>query len=109
MSNEALQQKLEFVVYGGNEWRLDSCAVDGEGIPKVRVDVHGLTVGEAKVFVLNVVNVVRETVALEVIHGFHRGTAIRDMLASENFGGRLEERYCSARNPGLTHMRIAPC
>ena len=107
MSNETLRQKLNFVIYGDNKWRLYDFTVDGNGIPKVRLNVHGMTVREAKVFILNVVNVIHGTMALEVIHGFNHGTAIRDMLAGENFSGRLTERYCPGKNPGMTNMRIA--
>lgn len=107
MSNETLRQKLNFVIYGDNEWRLYDFTVDGNGIPNIRLNVHGMTVREAKVFILNVVNVIRGRMVLEVIHGFNHGTAIRDMLAGENFSGRLTERSCPGRNPGMTNMRIA--
>ena len=107
MSNEMLRQKLSFVIYGDNEWRMYDFTVDGNGIPNIRLDVHGLKVREAKVFILNVVNVIRGRMVLEVIHGFNHGTAIRDMLAGENFSGRLTERYCPGKNPGMTNMRIA--
>ena len=50
------------------------------GIAEVILDVHGLKCKEAKKMINNLLNIVRQKIKLIVIHGFHGGTAIRDML-----------------------------
>ena len=107
MNKKMLQEKLNFVIFGENEWRLYQATIRSDGTPSITLDVHWLTKNEAKRLIMNVINVLHNTVNLEVIHGYNHGTAIKEMLADENFDGRLTERYCPEYNPGITKMRIA--
>ena len=107
MSYEMLMEKLNFVIYGENKWRLHKATVNFDGTPSITLNVHELSAKDAKRLVMNVINVLQGKVNLTIIHGYNHGTAIKDMLADENFNGRLTERYCPKRNPGLTNLQIA--
>lgn len=107
MDMEVLRKRLGFIIYGNNIWRLLSFGQTETGEPSITIDAHGQTVREARRMILNIINITRHPMQLDVIHGFNHGTAIRDMLAKESFGGRLEERFSPVYNPGETIMRIA--
>ena len=106
MDFSALLTRLDFVVYGENSWRLQAKA-GIHGNPEITYDAHGQTVLEARRTIRNIVNISRIPIDLYVIHGFNHGTAIKDMLAMEDFSGRLETRYCPQDNPGETILSIA--
>ena len=74
---------------------------------QIVVDVHGMKCYEARRFINNIINTVRCTVRLEVIHGYNHGTAIKDMLASDFTNAHIEELYLDQDNQGMTHMLIA--
>ena len=106
MNYQALQSRLDFVVYGKDNWRLD-LKINQDGSPNITYDAHGLTVQEARRTIRNLINIARTPVHLNVIHGFNHGTGIKDMLAQETFSGRLISRFCPESNPGKTFMTIA--
>ena len=101
-----LCKRIRFVVFGDDCWRV-GIHYDN-GVPEISLDVHGLTVPEAKRIIRNVINVSRESILhLNIIHGYHHGTAIKSMLEAESFAGRVSERFCPDENPGQTIMTIA--
>ncbi len=106
MSNEALLSRISFVVFGDDCWRvkIDFKVV---GSPEIIYDAHGQTVLEARRTIRNIANIVMAPITLIVIHGYRHGTAIKEMLAEENFSGRLICRYSPEFNPGETFMEIA--
>ena len=106
MDFATLLSRLEFVVFGEDRWRLQA-KEKAQGNPQVFYDAHGQTVLEARRTVRNIVNISRVPIDLYIIHGYHHGTAIKDMLAVEDFAGRLETRYCPQDNPGETILGIA--
>ena len=94
---------INFIVYGNDSWRIQ-VAKNSHGDPSITYDAHGQTVREAKRTIENIINITRSPLHLKVIHGYNRGTAIKDMLALEQFPGRLADRFCPAGNPGVTVM-----
>ena len=107
MSWDQMMKRFEFLVFGENKWRA-RLSYDKSGNPRIFFDAHGMTVREAKRAVENIVRIFYLTpIHIEVVHGFHNGTAIRDMLASENFNNRLLYRNIPSRNPGITIMNMA--
>lgn len=76
---------------------------------KVIADVHGMKRVEARRFIRNIIAVVRDAFFLLVIHGYNRGTALRDMIR----GGMLQSPRISEimevdRNPGATMLAVGP-
>ena len=106
MEFEELLNRLSFVVYGDNKWRL-TARQQKDTVPEITCDVHGLSVLEARRMIRNIINITRVPVHLIVIHGYTHGTAIKDMLAQENVADRIVNRFCPESNPGETVMNIA--
>ena len=73
----------------------------------ITADVHGMRCYEAKRFINNIINIVRMSFQLVIIHGYNHGTAIKEMLA-QNFNNNHIYKQCpEPRNQGVTHMLIA--
>lgn len=106
MKHEELKKRLDFVVFGENHWRL-YCSFDKNDVPSITYDAHKQSVLEAKKTIRNIVNIALTPIKLTVIHGFRHGTAIKEMLETESFSGRLTLRYCPVYNPGATIMQFA--
>ena len=105
MDYNALLSRLQFVVFGENSWRLKTKFSGGE--PEVSYDAHGQSVLDARRTIRNIINISRMPIHLVVIHGFHHGTAIKDMLANEKISEKLTNRFCPVDNPGETLIDVA--
>lgn len=88
---------------------LNRISVQERQIGKARIvaDVHGMTCREARRFINNIINLVRISFQLIVIHGYNRGTAIKDMLANDFNNNHIYGRFPDPRNQGVTHLLIA--
>lgn len=73
---------------------------------RIVVDVHGMKCYQARRLINNIINAARSVFHLLVIHGYHRGTAIKDMLARDFSNIHIVERYVDFYNEGLTHMIV---
>ena len=104
MSQKEMQNRLSFVVFGDDAWRIEAEEKDGKW--SVRYDAHGKDVKHAKRDVHNIISTLVFGADLCVIHGYNRGTAIKDMLRTSDFGNRVESMYSPAFNPGITNMHI---
>lgn len=82
-------------------------SIKDDGKLQVTVDVHGMKCVQAKRFINNIINSIREAFRLVIIHGYNHGTAIKDMLA-ENFSNtHIIDQYQDPRNKGVTYMVLA--
>lgn len=71
----------------------------------ITVDVHGRTRAQAKVAVEAALRRCGPSVyRLRVIHGFNRGTGLRDMLHAEYGGDARVKRILPGANPGITEL-----
>lgn len=70
-------------------------------------DVHGMKCYQAKRFINNIINVLRITFRLVIIHGYNHGTAIKDMLADNFINTHILEQRADLHNQGITRMLIA--
>ena len=71
----------------------------------VEVDVHGMTVDQAAVAVDSSVRRANNSVnRIRVIHGYHGGTAIRDMVRSRYRSNPKVRRIENGPNPGSTDL-----
>ena len=78
-----------------------------DGKIRIIADVHGMKCYEARRFINNIINIVREAFQLVIIHGYNHGTAIKDMLAQNFSNDHIYEQFPDPRNQGVTHMLIA--
>lgn len=86
--------------------RLTIIEVDERKI-QIVADVHGMKCSQARRFINNIINTVRVAFHLIVIHGYHHGTAIKDMLAQNFSNTHITEKHADSYNQGVTHMLIA--
>lgn len=71
------------------------------------IDLHGFTVNGAKDMLnLKLKNLPKDTREVVVIHGFHQGTALREMVRSYN--NPIIERKYLGLNQGETVFMIKP-
>jgi len=73
----------------------------------VRFDTHGLTVKEARKLINNVAATSRQPVFLHVIHGYHSGTAIRNMIWNDSINPRFVRVKFQEGNPGTSIIKVA--
>lgn len=70
------------------------------------IDLHGLTVEQARYELTNKINEVGNTVwEISVIHGYNNGTAIRDMVLRFKHP-RIQKRILGDLNPGKTTLYL---
>ena len=74
---------------------------------RITADVHDMKCYEARRFINNIINIVRTAFQLVIIHGYNRGTAIKEMLAQNFSNDHIYEQFPDPRNQGVTHMLIA--
>lgn len=71
----------------------------------VEVDLHGMTKSQAKIAVDAALRRAdRSVYRLRLIHGFHGGTAIRDMIRASYRGHPKVLRIELSLNPGQTEL-----
>ena len=71
--------------------------------PLVKIDLHGLTQDEAvKVIDKAIANAGPSTYQLQLIHGYHRGTNLRNMIQDWYRYEPKVKRIMPGDNPGIT-------
>ena len=73
----------------------------------IYADIHGMNCKQARRFLRNLIAVHREAFTLTVIHGYHHGTSLRDMIAAETLSQREQSKRIKKGNPGQTEVVIA--
>lgn len=106
MNHQDIIDKLGFVVYGENNWRVKILPSADDEL-RIQYDAHGQTVSEATQTIRNIVNLARVPIWLSIVHGYNKGTAIKDELAQMNFYGKVTYRYTPDYNEGETILRVA--
>lgn len=105
MTAREYEKGLDFIIFGENSWRITT-EIDQEHMLNVFYDAHKLTVAEARKDIHNIVNLARFPIKLHIIHGYHNGHAIKDMLTTEDFYGKVISRTSPQNNIGLTTMEV---
>ena len=67
------------------------------------VDVHGLTRRKAERLLKNIILAAREPITLRVIHGFHKGTVLKEAMR-ESFCDKIERSEPVEWNRGQTWL-----
>lgn len=71
------------------------------------VDLHEFGTIDAKRLINNLIALVRGSFEFVIIHGYHHGTAIKEMVQATNWGSRVIYKVVPDYNPGETIMRVA--
>ena len=88
-----------------NEKELDRITCDEENGNKIIiVDVHGMKCSAVERFVHNIITIVHAAFNLLIIHGYHGGTAIRDMLRTGFIDSRVLSVAPDINNDGRTFL-----
>ena len=74
---------------------------------EVSVDLHGLGTRASLTLVNNVINLNRGKCELSIIHGFHHGTALKDMINRRFTNHRIIGMKPVEGNPGVTVLECA--
>lgn len=73
----------------------------------IRVDVHGMSKNKALHFIQGILLLNdSDNFVIEVVHGYHGGTAIKDALTSEFHTRRKCRLQRTHRNPGITKLIV---
>lgn len=77
-----------------------------ENASSISLNLHQLSVKEAQRLVKNIIALNRDNFTLTLIHGYHRGTKIKDMLNNEFQNERLVSKHEVKNNQGRTVFDI---
>ena len=101
-----IRTKLQMIFTSNEINRLSIKETPGMKL-QITVDVHGMKCSQARRFINNIINTIRESFKLIIIHGYNHGTAIKEMLAENFYNSHIAEQYIDPYNQGVTHMLIA--
>lgn len=73
----------------------------------LQVDLHGKSRHEAKVFINNIINLINHPFVLDIIHGYNRGTVLKQMIYKEKINSRIVSRTGVRYNMGETFLMVA--
>ena len=68
----------------------------------ITVDLHQLTVKQAQKLLNNLIVLNRQDFQIRAIHGYHRGTAIKEMILNGLSNPRISRIKAVKGNPGQT-------
>lgn len=111
MSQREIMNKVAFVVFGENSWRVRLEATEG-GRWRLYFDAHGLSVQQARKVLKNIINACPCEIEIVLIHGYRHGTALKSMVREgEGHNGkglsyRLQSVSSPWYNPGISSLRI---
>lgn len=72
----------------------------------VTVDLHGLKCANAKRLIKNIIALHTNAFVLEIIHGYNRGTRLKEMIMDNIFSDRVKEKIGNPTNNGMTTLIV---
>lgn len=96
---------MAFLLPVGGTKRIQTVENHDGGV-QVIVDMHGLTVAQARRLLNNIIAMIRRPFQLEIIHGYHHGTAIRDMIYTDFHNPKMVSCHINMCNPGISLAEI---
>ena len=105
MDTARLQDNLSYVAYGEDAWRM-RYRQQGNRL-QIRYDVHDMSAKKAKSKIRSLIAVTPCTADICIVHGYTHGTAIKDMIQTEQISRRIMSKGSPEYNPGITWMNIA--
>jgi len=76
------------------------------GIEVVVADLHQMSRAAAKRFIKNIIAAVRLAFELLIVHGYHHGTALRDMFRVDFSNSRIKAVVPDFENDGRTILMV---
>lgn len=73
----------------------------------MRVDLHGMTKNKALHFIQSLFLLNRQPFTMDVVHGYHGGTVLKEALANELQTRKVYEMIRSEKNPGVTRFVVS--
>ncbi len=70
------------------------------------IDLHGMKRAESKRLLNNTISLIRHDFTLTVIHGFHNGTVLRDLVRNDFNNNRIVNIVPDKSNAGRTKLTI---
>ena len=108
MSMEQVKSRMLFL-FPGMEGERVQINIGADGMFSVRIDVHGMSVLEAKRAINNVIAMMKVAFHLAIVHGYQHGIAIKEMLYQSFSNSRVSGMHCEPSNPGLSICNVAAC
>lgn len=108
MSMDQVKSRMLFL-FPGMEGKRIQIEIGSDGMFSVRVDVHGMTVVEAKRAINNIIAMMKVAFHLVIVHGYQHGIAIKEMLYQSFSNSRVSGMHCEQCNPGLSMCEVASC
>ena len=107
MADKKMKMRLRLgMVFTKEQMERLSVSSTNDGVVTVRANVHNMTCQEAKTFLKNVIALFRGAFRLIVVHGFHHGTCIRDMISRELLSDKVVRVNRCQWNEGITEIDI---
>lgn len=103
-----MQKVLRYIesknIKKGTAIKMDDIFLKPEEI--ITIDLHEMTVAEAQYYLEKELDIAPEYVkVVEVVHGFHKGKAILNMVRKEFKHPRIKRKYLSF-NSGVTRFEL---
>ncbi len=73
----------------------------------ITIDLHHLTVRQAKRLLNNLIAINRNECTIRVIHGYIHGTKIKNMIQNELDNRRITDKAGMKHNPGVTVLKLS--
>lgn len=106
MSKQMIEAKIN-MVYGSEFSERIVVDIDQFGVVRLKVNVHDMHQNAVRHFLNNIINLVRGSFVLTVVHGFNGGTVLKDMIWAESINNRIEQKLAVENNPGRTRLMVA--
>jgi hypothetical protein len=75
--------------------------------PTLIIDFHGLSLKDAHEIINEILDSASEEIGrIMVIHGFHRGHSIKDMIQKSLSHAKIKKKTYDSRNPGRTFLYL---
>lgn len=108
MSMDQVKSRMLFL-FPGMEGKRIQINIGADGKFAVTIDVHGMTVVEAKRAINNIIAMMKVAFHLAIVHGYQHGIAIKEMLYQSFSNGRVSGMHCEQNNPGMSLCEVAAC
>jgi hypothetical protein len=95
------KEKLQLVL---REDQMERLQFDGNG--EITVDLHGMRQAECGWLLRTMITLVSPG-QVHVIHGYNRGTKLKELIWGKNLSDRIANMSSDPWNPGLTHITVA--
>lgn len=104
--NEKMKENMAKIMNTDELMRM-MITTGNDGSAVVKLDLHQLDRKRAARLVRNTINVNRQPFTLRIIHGYHSGTVLKDLISEELNHKRIRDKISVPWNMGETYLRLA--